>query len=298
MSAGAKVLRGVFAPIPTPFDLSEKLYLDGLRANLEFWGQSKLQGLVVLGSNGEAPYLTSQEKADILAFVAANRPKDKILLAGTGLETTSETIDLCKLAADLGYDAALVIPPHFYKASMTNAALKAHYEAVADQCPIPVLVYNMPPNTGINLSSDLVISLSFHPNIIGLKDSSGNIVQIAEIVAGAAPGFSVFAGSGSYLLPSLAVGACGATAAVANVFPDETTEIQSRWESGDPERAKQMQHRLLEINKAVTTRWNIPGLKAAMEVRGHYGGPPRRPAIPLGPEDRRELQRIIERTGL
>jgi 4-hydroxy-2-oxoglutarate aldolase len=180
---------------------------------------------------------------------------------------------------------------------MTNAALAAHYRAVADESPIPVIIYNMPGNTGLNLGSELVAELSNYPNIVGLKDSSGNIVQIAEIVAMAKEGFAVFAGSGSYLLPTLAVGGVGATAAVSNVFPDECAAVISLFDQGDIRGARELQLKLMKVNRAVTGRWGVPGLKAALDIIGLYGGPPRRPMLPLGEAERQELAMIIDRTG-
>jgi 4-hydroxy-2-oxoglutarate aldolase len=293
----ASKLRGVFAPIATPFTDSGDVALESLAVNLDRLGTSDLAGLVVLGSNGEACYLSAEEKIDLVSFVVAKNTWGKAIIAGTGVETTRDTVTLTQQVADRGADAALVLPPHYYKSNMTNAVLRKHYEAVADASPIPIIIYNMPGNTGINLSSDTVIALSAHPNIVGIKDSSGNLVQIGEIIAGAGPGFAVFAGSGSYLLPSLALGAAGATAAVANVFPNECAAVQKHFEAGELDRARELQLRLMEINRAVTTRWGVPGLKAAMDLVGYYGGPPRKPMLPLGSEEREELARIIQRTG-
>lgn len=292
-----KDLKGVFAPIPTPLGEDGEVLLSAVRGNMERWASSGLAGVVVFGSNGEAPYLSWDEKVRLMEAVIQANSGRKLVIAGTGQETTRGTIRLTQKAAELGAQAALVLPPHFYKNAMTSAALAAHYRAVADESPIPVIIYNMPGNTGLNLGSELVAELSNYPNIVGLKDSSGNIVQIAEIVAMSKEGFAVFAGSGSYLLPTLAVGGVGATAAVSNVFPDECAFVISLFDQGDIQGARQLQLKLMEVNRAVTSRWGVPGLKAAMDIIGLYGGPPRRPMLPLGEAERQELARIIDRTG-
>ncbi|HHV79974.1 MAG TPA: dihydrodipicolinate synthase family protein [Firmicutes bacterium] len=290
-------LEGIFAPIAIPFE-NQELSIPRLKENLDRWNRSRLRGLVVLGSNGEFPLLDRAEKRSVLECVRENASPDKVLIAGTGDESTRETIRLCKEAAEIGYDACLVVNPSYYKGSMTDAALKAFYDEVADHSPIPVLAYNVPRNTGINMSSQLMIRISEHPNVIGVKDSSGNIVQISEILAEAKPGFRVFAGSGSFLLPSLCMGAVGATAAVANVFPDECDEIVNAFKKGDLHTARQLQLAILDVNAAVTTRWGVAGLKAAMDIEGYFGGLPRRPILPLTEAQVVELKGVVKQFKL
>jgi len=216
------------------------------------------------------------------------------VIAGTGVETTTETIRLTAETAKAGAQAALVLPPFYFKAAMGNAALITHYKAVADASPIPIMLYNMPGNTGLNLTSGLVAELSHHPNIIGIKDSGGNIVQIAEIVAKSKPGFIVFAGSGSFLLPTLAVGGRGTTAALANIAADELADIYDAFMANDMQKAKEAQLKVMDINAAVTSRWGVPGLKAAMDMMGYIGGRPRLPMLPLPEKERAELAKIVE----
>lgn len=289
--------RGIFAPIATPFDENEEIAYPQLRQNLEKWARTRLAGVVVLGSNGEFVYLDSAEKERLIAFVRENFPKERPVIAGTGCESTRETIRLTKRAAELGADAALVLNPSYYKGSMTDAALKKFFFDVADASPIPIMVYNMPRNTGINLSADLVISLSSHPNIVGVKDSSGNMVQISEIVAGAREGFAVFAGSGSFLLATVLMGGVGGTLAVANVLPDQCAKIVSLAGEGRLEEARRLQLEILPVNAAVTTRWGVARLKAALDLIGYYGGPPRRPILPLGEEARAQLRAVLQKVG-
>jgi len=293
-----KELTGVFAPIATPFDENEEIAYGHLRENLTKWARTKLAGVVVLGSNGEFVLLDSYEKERLIEFVRENFPREKQVIAGTGCESTRETIRLTKRAAELGADAALVLNPSYYKGSMTDAALRKFFFDVADASPIPILIYNMPRSTGINLSADLVISLSAHPNIVGIKDSGANIVQISEIIAGAREDFAVFAGSGSFLLVTVLMGGVGGTLAVANVLPDHCADIVSLAQAGRIQEARELQLKILPINAAVTTRWGVAGLKAALDMVGYYGGPPRRPILPLGEKARAELRAMLEKLGV
>jgi 4-hydroxy-2-oxoglutarate aldolase len=288
-------LEGIYAPIPTPFK-EEKIHYPALEENLAAWGDSRLAGLVVLGSNGEFVLLEEDEKVELVGFVRRHYPRP--VAAGTGCESTQATIRLTRRCADVGADAALVVNPCYYKGSMTDSALRAFYTDVAEASPVPVILYNMPRNTGINLSASLVKELSSHPNIIGIKDSSGNISQIAELISGSAPGFSVFAGSGSFLYASLCLGATGGTLAVANVLPTQCDDILALCAQGQHEEARKAQMRILEANAAVTTRWGVAGLKAAMDLLGLYGGNPRKPLLPLAQEARLELRAILQRAGV
>lgn len=294
MAFDLSMIKGIFAPIATPFDEAGEIDYKALASNMATWDKTRMAGYVVLGSNGEANFLTFDEKVKLIAEVARINAGRKLVIAGTGVETTAETVALTKKAAEAGAQVALVLPPFYYKAAMGNAALSAHFKAVADASPIPVMLYNMPGNTGLNLSSSLVAELSFYPNIVGLKDSGGNIVQIAEIAAKSKPGFIVFAGSGSYLLPTLAVGGHGTTAAVANIAADELADIYEAFMKGDMVASKKAQHKVMELNAAVTSRWGVPGLKAAMDMMGYTGGKPRLPMLPLPEKDRLELAKIVE----
>ncbi len=291
-------IAGVFAPVPTPFDAAEEIAWDHLKSNLAWWAGTKLAGIVVLGSNGEFVFLSHEEKLRLVEAVRENLPAEKMVIAGTGCETTRETIALSREAAGLGVDACLILTPHYYKGDMKPAALKRFFWDVADACPVPVMLYNMPRNTGLNMDAGLVLELAKHPNIRGIKDSGGNIVQISEIASGAGEGFSVFAGSGSFLLTTLLMGGVGGTLAVANVMPNECADVVSLFRDGRLAEARALQQRLLAPNAAVTSRWGIPGLKAALEMMGKYGGPVRRPLLPLGAPERAELAAVLKAAGV
>ncbi len=290
-----KELKGCLAPIPTPFDERGELFLDGLKRNLEAWAKSSLDGIVVLGSNGEFVMLTQEEKLRLLEFVRENYPRDKLLIAGTACESFKETLFLNKKAHEFGYDAVLVLPPSYYKGSMTDDVLENYYLRLADESPLPVLIYNMPANSGINLSSKLVVRLSRHPNIFGIKDSSGRIVQISEVIAESKDSFAVFAGSASFLLPTLVMGGVGGILALANVIPDVCSKIIERYRAGDIEGAREIQLAILRLNNLVTSGYGVPGLKAALDIVGLYGGPPRLPLLPLAEDKLDDLKREINK---
>jgi 4-hydroxy-2-oxoglutarate aldolase len=289
-------LHGIYAPIATPFK-DGKIAYDEMEKNLKFWLESDLSGVVVMGSNGEFVLLAPQEKEELTQFVCAQAKGKKPVIAGTGAESTVETIRLSKKAADAGADAVLVVTPNYYKGEMTDPVLARFYKDVADASPLPVILYNMPRNAGINISAKLAVELAKHPNIIGIKDSGGNIVQIADMIRNAPASFSVFAGSASFLYTSLVLGATGGTLALANVFPNECARLQTLFEAGKMKEALDLQMNLIDSNNAVTARWGIPGLKAAMEMIGLYGGDPRPPLMPLGEADREALRKVLTQTG-
>ncbi len=289
-------LQGIYAPIATPF-AGEGIAYEKLERNLQFYRRSPLAGIVIMGSNGEFVLLAPQEKEELMRFVCEQVQGEKRVIAGTGAESTAETIRLSRRAADLGVEAVLVVTPAYYKGSMTDRALAHFYTDVAEASPLPVILYNMPRNTGINISPKLAVELGRHPNIVGIKDSGGNIVQVAEMARHAPEGFAVFAGSASFLYASLVLGATGGTLALANIFPEECVRIQTLCENGRMQEARDLQMTLLESNHAVTARWGVAGLKAAMDMIGLYGGAPRLPLLPMAEEEREELRMILKRTG-
>ena len=276
----AKKIEGVFAPIATPFGPDGGIDFGKYAENIAKFNKTGLAGITSLGSNGEFTMLSQSEKLELVAATRKELSAGKSILAGTGCESLKETVELTKKTADLGADAALVINPSYYKRDINDSALEKFYVSMADASPIPVMVYNMPGNSGINLPSSLVVKLSSHPNIVGVKDSGGNIVQIAEIIAGVPEDFSVFAGSSSFLFATTLLGGKGGTLAAANVAPDLCAEMYSLCMKKDYEKARKIQLSLLELNACVTSRYGIGGMKAAMDLAGFYGGDPRLPIQP------------------
>ncbi|MDR1977496.1 MAG: dihydrodipicolinate synthase family protein [Synergistaceae bacterium] len=293
-----KNVEGVFAPIATPFGANGEIDFGKYAENLAKFDKTGLAGIVVLGSNGEFTMLSREEKLDLIAAVRKGVGADKAVIAGTGCESLKETIEVTKVAADRGADVALVINPCYYKRDLTELTLEKFFAAVADASPIPVMIYNMPGNSGINLPSILVTRLSAHKNIVGVKDSGGNIVQISEIIAGVPSDFSVFAGSGSYLFATTTLGGKGGTLAVANVAPDICAEIYALCLKKEYEKARKLQLDILQLNACVTSRYGIGGMKAAMDLAGFFGGLPRPPLQPATEAMVADIRTQIEKLGL
>lgn len=291
------MFKGIYTPVVTPFDKNEEIDYGKMKLNLDKWGKTDLDGIVVLGSNGEFVYLTEDEKLELVKFTIENFTKEKKIIAGTTCESTRGTISLSNKMADLGADAVLILPPNYFKGGMKEEVLYKHYTNVADEVKVPVMIYNMPGNTGINLSSGLVARLSKHPNIVGIKDTSGNIVQLSEIVRDTDDDFAVFAGNAGYLLPALAVGARGATLALANILPDECCKLVSLFREGKMDEARELQKRLLEPNFTVTGRFGVPALKYALDLLGYGGGYPRRPLLPLSEDNKKVVEEVLKTYG-
>jgi 4-hydroxy-2-oxoglutarate aldolase len=200
--------------------------------------------------------------------------------------------------AEVGADAAIVVTPSYYKAMMSSVALENHYRQVADTSPIPILLYNVPANTGVELKVEAVVRLAVHPNVIGIKESGGSVAKIGTMVHRTPEDFQVLAGSGGFMLGALAVGAVGVIGALANIAGQELVDIQTQFRTGELEIARAIQLRLVEVNAAVTVKFGVSGLKAAMDMLGYYGGPVRSPLLSLGEEDKRILRQTLIESGL
>ena len=290
-------LHGIFPPIPTPFSNDGVAY-DKLASNIEKWSQTGIQGLVVLGSNGEKVYLSEQETRRVIATAVEAAPDNMLIIAGSGCESTQATIKLTNECADLGVHVALIITPHYYGGRMTTAALTGYYAAVADQAKIPILLYNVPKFTHLNLAVDIVGELSQHPNIVGIKDSSANVPLLGELINGTENGFKILAGTASVLFSGLTLGCVGGVLALANVAPRQCVQIMQCVQSGDFETAKALQLKLLPVNKAVTATFGVGGLKAALDMLGYFGGEPRLPLLPVSAGEKAVIRVILEKAGI
>ena len=291
-------LHGIFPPIPTPFTADGEVAYKELAANLARWSRYGLTGYIVLGSNGEGVYLSEAERVRVLEAARESIAAGKLLVAGTGCESTRETIVLTRQAARAGADAALVLTPHYYGGKMTPDALVHHFQAVAEAASIPVLLYNMPLNTHIDMEAATIVRAARHPNIIGIKDSGGNVTKIGDVVRQVEPGFQVLAGSAGFLFPFLTMGAVGGVLALANVTPQKCLEIYHLYRSGRWDEAAAVQRRMIPVNAAVTARFGVAGLKAALDMMGYYGGPVRSPLLELADGERQSLREILVAGGL
>ena len=293
-----KTIRGIIPPITTPFDQNGELVPDALSKNLEKYLQYNLSGFLVLGSNGEAVLLNRSEKLHVLETARASIPKNRIMIAGTGCQSTRETMDMCKEAARIGADAVLVLNPFYYRGRMDNMALENHFLKVADASPVPVLIYNMPASTGIDLDAAFITGLSKHPNIIGLKDSGGNLTKMGDIIRHTDPSFTVLSGSAGTLLASLLLGAKGGIVAFANVAPQKCIDLFQWFLSGKVEDARLLQLEIIRLNTLVTRKYGVPALKSVMDMLGLYGGPPRAPLMPIEEKLRVKLESAMIESGI
>jgi len=291
-------LSGIFPPIPTPFGETGEILFDRLEENLDRWNTEPISGYVVGGSNGEFPLLAVDERVEVVRQVRRRAAPDRLVIAGSGMESTHATSALTGRMAEAGADAAIVVTPGYYKSRMTSQALVAHYQTVADQSSLPLILYNVPAHTGVDLSAEAAIELSRHPRIIGMKDCAGDVVKLGRIVSESAEGFQVLAGSAGFFLAGLAVGVVGAVAALANVAATALDALLQTFLAGDLHQARAIQARLLEANAAVTSRYGVPGLKAAMDLIGMYGGPPRMPLLPLEEAERDLVREALVGAGI
>jgi 4-hydroxy-2-oxoglutarate aldolase len=286
-------LNGVFPPIPTPFDVEGNVSHQRLVKNLERWNAYDLAGYVVLGSNGEAVYLTTEEKRQVWETARQAIPPDKVMIAGSGCESTRETITLTRQAAEAGADAALLVTPHYFGGQMTPDSLVRHYRAVADTSPIPIVLYNVPKFTHVDMNATTIARLARHPNIIGVKDSGGNVAKLADMVRLTEADFQVLAGSAGFFFAGLTLGAVGGVLALANIAPQQSIDIYRLFQAGRWEEAAELQRRMVPVNAAVTAGFGIAGLKVALDILGYYGGPVRPPLLNLTESEIRTLRAIL-----
>jgi len=288
-------LQGIFPPITTPFDYEGNIYTAKIQHNVEKWNRTALSGYVVMGSTGESVMLTEAEKYTVWELVAKHAAAEKLLIAGTGMESVRETVSLTNHAAEMGYKAAMVRTPHYYKNLIHRGdAQMLYYRSVADRSKIPLIIYNWPQTTGVDIPADAVAALSEHPNIIAVKESSGNLEKVMQMIREVKHGFQVLVGSAPTLWPSLLMGACGAILAYANAAPYSTIAIWEAFRTRDEAAGIDWQNRIGRPSALVTTRYGIPGLKYAMDLNGYYGGPPRLPLVPPSPEAQQEIEAAFQ----
>lgn len=290
-------LRGVFPPIPTPFSDSGALR-EPLLPFLRHLKEGGLDGVVALGSNGEAAQLSDAERARFIAAIRAQLPAPLRLIAGTGADSTPATIERTRAAAVEGAEAALVVAPVYYRRDLTADALLAHYHAVADASPIPVLVYNVPVYMGWDIPDEWIPPLALHPNIVGLKDSSGRTARLPGLRRQLGADFVLLAGAGEKMVDAIAAGADGAVAALANLAPHACASIRRLMVGGDLEQARSLQHQIAPVGEALGKQFGIARLKMALRLQGFDHGPPRMPLRALPEVELTALRQLLEAAGL
>lgn len=286
-------LRGIFPPITTPFADDGEIDLKRLRQNIERYNQTKVSGYVMNGSTGESVLLGWDEIEKLWGAAREAASPGKVMIAGTGAESTVETIRHTKRAAALGFNAALVRTPSYYKPSLTFEAETAHFFRVADASPIPVLIYSVPVFTNYTVEAPLAAKLATHPNIVGIKESSGNVQRMKDIVATAPKGFNALTGSALTLGETLQAGAVGAVLAISCVVPEACVDLYEASRRGESERVSQIKKQAIVPAATLMTNFGIAGLKCAMDMLGYYGGIPRLPLLPVSDSAKPEIDTLV-----
>lgn len=284
---------GILPPMITPFKAEGGVDYDAFVHNLNIWGKTGLSGLLVLGSNGESAYLNEEEKLRLIKLAVENS-SGKQIMAGTGMETPRDTIALTNKAAELGANCALILPPNYYDSSMNDRVLIEFFTTVADNSDIPILIYNVPKYTHVTVSPDVIRTLAPHPNIIGMKDSSGNMPGFASFMRAAkGEDFSVLVGTASALYPALSLGASGGILALANCNPNECIEIYDLFKAGKLEESRDLYQRMFPVNACVTGPLGIAALKAACDMLGYQGGHVSRPLLDLTEAELASVRQVL-----
>jgi 4-hydroxy-2-oxoglutarate aldolase len=274
-------LSGVLAPVPTPFDRDDRVDAVRLKAAFARWITRPITGFVVLGSNGEAVLLDDIESDRVVAAARESVPRGRPFIVGTGRESTPAAVRAARRAAELGADAVLVRTPGFFKTQMTHDAFVRHYTAVADASPVPVLLYNFTALTGVNLPISAVAQLALHPNVIGMKESGGDVSRIADLVSSTPDGFRVLAGTTSTFYAALCAGATGGILALACVVPETCLRLFELVAAGRHDEARTVQRQLMPLARLLGSTYGVPGLKAALQIVGYDVGQPRGPLAPV-----------------
>ena len=291
--AMAEKLQGVFAALTTPFE-NGKVTIQRFRENIQKYNACGLDGYVVGGSSGEAACLTDEESEILVREALDARAPGKKIIVGTARESTAATITFTNRMAALGIDAALIRTPSYFKSAMTSEALKRHYYAVAEESKIPVIPYHIPQVTGLTLGQQLVIELAEHPNIPGIKDSSGNLSFLGEVIHDLRADFSYLLGAGSLFFFGLLLGASGGILRLADVVPEHCVSLYNDFKLGRWEQASALQKALIPLNNAIIQKYGIAGTKYAMDVMGFYGGEPRKPILPLDGNAKTDMEKILK----
>lgn len=294
----AKNLGGILLPFPTPFNLDGQTDTRALCSNIEKWNGTGIAGHVLLGSTGERVHMDERECLELIESARASVPDHLSFIVGAGQQSARATTLEVRRVAEAGADALLVITPHFYRAEMTQGVLVRYYLEVADASPVPVVLYSVPQLTNVTLAPETIARLSEHENIVGVKDSSGDVLALAETVRLVPEDFAVLTGNGSALYPALCVGARGGILAIGCIAPRLAVEIYEAFERGAHERAARAQQRLTILTRGVLGRYGISGLKAALDMLGYTGGRVRAPLQDASEEARREIASVLKETGL
>jgi 4-hydroxy-2-oxoglutarate aldolase len=289
--------KGVFAALTTPFT-GDEISPQKLRKNIQKYNRFDLAGYVILGSTGESVYLTDDESEKLVQAAKESTSQGKKILVGTARESTKATLEFTNRIAGLGIDAALVRTPSYFQSLIDRKALMTHYLTIAEKSKVPVIIYNIPRFTGISVDSDLMVELSMHHNIAGIKDSSGNLSSIGEAIPQISPQFNILLGAGGLFLHGLLLGAQGGVLALASVAPDHCVKLYKLFLEKKLEEALKLQLELIPLNKAIIQKYGIPGIKYALDLLGYSGGAPRLPLLPLDEKGKKHLRALLKELKL
>ena len=290
-------IKGVFAALTTPF-AGDEISPQKLRENIQKYNRIDLAGYVILGSTGESVYLSDEESEKLVQSAKESAAQGKKIIVGTARESTKATLEFTNRMAELGIDAALVRTPSYFKSLIDKKTLMTHYLTIAEKSKVPVLIYNIPRNTGISVESDLMIELSKHHNIVGIKDSSGNLSSLGEAIPHISPQFNILLGAGGLFLQGLLLGAQGGILALAAVAPDHCIKLYNLFLEKKLEEAHKLQLELIPLNKALIQVYGIPGIKYALDLIGFSGGSPRLPLLPLDQKGKKNIRFLLNELGL
>jgi len=294
--AERSTLAGVYAPICTPFDDREDVDLGALRANLARYAVSGIHGYLALGSNGENRSLTEDERLAVLETIVRHKGAGQLVMAGASYDAQRLAERFLVAAADLGADCALVLSPGYFRKQMTAEVLYRFFATLADEAPLPILLYNAPGFNGVTLEPELVGRLAAHPRIVGMKDSAASGIE--AFLPLQRPDFAVLAGSANFVFPAMLGGSPGGTVSLANSFPQVALRLYDYGLARDERDGPAYQDFVTRVNKAISGAYGVAGVKAAMDLAGFVGGGPRRPLLPLQQEAREELRTMLEQEGL
>lgn len=296
MTNYAEMLRGVFLPITTPFNEDMSVNYGALKVNVHLYAKSGVHGFLALGSNGENRCLNEDEKRRVLETIMQYKHPDQYVMTGCIYDSTPQTIEFMKFAAEAGSHFATLLTPSYFRKQMTHDVLVHYFSECADAVDIPVLLYNAPGFTGVTLEFDTVKHLSQHPNIVGMKDSAPSGIETFCALNG--PEFSVMAGSASFFYEAIQLGAPGGVISLGNILPDAGLKLYEFARQGDSEEGRAFHERMKAANKRISGTYGVPGVKAAMDLCGKAGEWPRKPLQRLEGADREAVRQALLDLGL
>jgi len=289
--------KGIFAALTTPF-IQGNISPEKFKENIQKYNAFDLSGYVVCGSSGESVYLTDEESEKLVQTAKETASSEKKIIVGTARESTKITLEFTNRMAAFNIDAALIRTPSYFKSKMDHEALKKHYLTIADNSKVPVIIYNIPQYTGVSVDHQLIVRLSSHPNIVGIKDSSGNLAFVSELIPKVPPDFSILLGAGSIILSGLIMGVSGGILRLADVAPAKCAELYKLFLEGKMDEARRLQLELIPLNKAIIQTFGISGCKYALDLLGYFGGLPRLPLLPLDEKGKEEIKNILNNLSL